>query len=383
MPAMLRRGAAAALALACGIPRAGAADAGASDERVLASNRPSAQLLGLDAHDLYWAEAAGRKGAESAEILQRVSRQGGAPETLAEFPTGVIWPAGFAATERAVYVADGDPGDPASARIVAVSATAPHKLTPVVASARGLDGFVVAGDRLFWVQSDKVTGLWAARLDGTGRKLLWKAPAHAHVVALAPRGPNILVSLLVFAPRAPDGEGLGLGSLGAARRDNSSKLVLVPMNSGAAKDLWSASGDLSDAATAGDDVLVCSVNGLVRVHGAQGDRLSDSCAGDVRAWQSWRLEFDDAEGQQGHSLYATSIAAPRGARTLVSKCASGFSVHAVLPADDGLYFCRRADADHCSIVHVPAPPATDDRCSDAGPAESGHGPPKVPTKARP
>jgi hypothetical protein len=363
--AILRRGAAAALALAlaCGapwVPRAGAADAGASDELVLAANRPSAQLLGLDAHYLYWAEAAGRQGAEGSETLQRVRRQGGVPEKLAELPTGVIYPAGFAATDRAIYVADGDDSDPASARIVAIGTAEPHQVTTVVAGARGLDGFVVAEDRLFWVQSDKVTGLWASRLDGTGRKLLWKVPAAAHVVALAPRGQDILVSLLILG--AP-GRG-GLASMGSARREGRSRLVMVPMTSGTAKDLWSASGELSDAATTGNDVLVCSANGTVRVHDAQGERLSASCAGDLRVWQSWRLEFDDAQDEQYHLLYATSIAAPGGTRLLVSRCASGFSVHAVLPAEDGIYFCRHAGADHCSIVHLPGPPATDDRCSD-------------------
>jgi hypothetical protein len=114
---------------------------------VLAANRPSAQLLGLDAHYLYWAEAAGRKGAEGSETLQRVRRQGGGPETLAELPTGVIYPAGFAATDRAIYVADGHDSDPASSRIVAISTAEPHRVTTVVARARGLDGFVVAGDR--------------------------------------------------------------------------------------------------------------------------------------------------------------------------------------------------------------------------------------------
>jgi hypothetical protein len=359
-----RGGGAAALVLASWAPWiawAGAADAGAADELVLASNRPSAQLLGLDAHYLYWAEATDRKGAEGSETLQRVSRQGGVPETLAEFPTGVIYPAGFAATDRAIYLADASGSDPTSSRIVAVSTAEPHRVTTVVARARGLDGFVVTGDRLFWVQSDKVTGLWAARLDGTGSKLIWKAPAAAHVVALAPRGQNILVSLRMSG--APD-QG-GLGSLGSIRRGGGSRLVLVPMNSGTAKDLWSASGELDDAATTGDDVLVCSANGLVRVHDARGERLGASCAGDLRLWQGWRLEFDDADNEQDHSLYATNIAAPGRTRTLVSKCASGFSVHAVLPADDGIYFCRRAGADRCSIVHVPGPPATDERCREA------------------
>jgi len=348
MPTMLRRRAAAALALACWaplIPRAGAAEAGASDERVLAANRPSAQLLGLDAHDLYWAEAAGRKGAEATEKLLRVSRQGGAPETLAEFRSGVIWPVGFAATERAIYVADVDDSDPASGRIVAISKAKPHRITPVVASARGLDRFLVTGDRVFWVQSEDVTALWSARLDGTGPRQIWTVPSGTHVMALAPRGRDILVSLRTFG--------------------DSSELVLVPMNSGPAKDLWTASGDLKDAAMTGDDVVVCSGNGLVRVHGEQGIRLFASCTGDLRIWHGWRLEFEDAGDEQVDSLYATKLAAPSGKRTLVSKCASGYSVHTVLPADDGIYFCRRAGADHCSIVRVPGPPATDARCGDA------------------
>jgi hypothetical protein len=361
MLTMLRRGAAAALMLACwfaGIARAGAAEATASTEVVLAANRASAQLFGLDAHHLYWAEAAGRKGADGAEKLVRVSRQGGVPEPLAEFPAGVLSPAGFAATDRAIFVATGNENDPASARIVAVGAAAPHAVTTVVASARGLDGFLVAGDRLFWVQSEDVTGLWSARSDGTGRKLLWKAPAHAHVVALAPRGDQILVALSIASSPAAG----GLGSLGKASGQGGSRLVLVPMASGAAKDLWSGGGDLSDAVTTGDDVLACSSKGLIRVHGAQAEPLSRSCAGELRVWKNWRLQFDDAEDPQGHSLYATNIAAPGGKRTLISKCASGSSVHAVLPADDGIYFCRSAGTDRCSVVHVPGPPATDDRC---------------------
>jgi hypothetical protein len=355
MTSMLRTGTGAALAMALVF---GAAHAGAADEVVLAANRPGAQLLGLDARYVYWAEAAGRKGAEGAEKLQRVSRKGGAPETLAEFPAGVIHAVGFAATDRAIYVADGDGPDSATARIVAVSTAEPHRVTTVVPGAPALDAFVVAGDRLFWVQTD---GLWAVGLDGTGGKLIWKTPRNAHVVTLAPRGRNILVSMLMFGPPAKG----GLGTLGSGGPKNGSKLVLVPMDSGTPKDLWSASGDLQDAAMTGDDVVVCSANGLVRVRGGQGDRLSARCDGDFRLWQSWRLEFKDAQDGQGDLLYATDIAAPGGKRLLVSKCASGFSVHAVLPADDGIYFCRLAGADHCSIVRTPGPPATDDRCGDA------------------
>lgn len=364
MPTILRTGA--ALALACWaarIPRVGAAEPGASDELVLAAKRPSAQLLGLDAHYLYWVEATGREGAEASETLRRVSRQGGASEALAEFPGGVIWPVGFGVTDHAIYVAIDDGADSAGARIVAVGKAAPHRVTTVVGEARALDAFVVAGDRLFWVQSYEVTGLWATRLDGTGRKMIWTVPDHEHVMALTPRGQSILVSLLILRPPPDRG---GLGSFGDGRREYGSRLVLVPTNAGTAKDLWSARGELKDAAMTGDDVLVCSEDGLLRVHGAQAIRLFASCTGALRVWHGWRLEFVDVDDQPEDSLlYATKIGAPSGKRTLVSGCASGYSVHTVLPADDGIYFCRRAGAHHCSIVHVPGPPATDRRCGEA------------------
>jgi hypothetical protein len=144
--------------------------------------------------------------------------------------------------------------------------------------------------RLIWTED---SGLWSAKLDGSGAKLLWPTPANATIRRVAVRDQNLIVFLATGAAR-PEAQGLGsFGMMGQGRHGDAQKSggqALQVSPTGKATVIWRGSQLLHDGEVDGGDLLVCEDDGLIRVRTkGKTTQVSETCLG-VHRWHGWQLQ---------------------------------------------------------------------------------------------
>ena len=348
------------LLVALASPLARAADPPATPGiTTLVPGLPNPRLLGLEKGYLYWVELpfdADGPANDVIERLRRVKKEGGTPELVAQLEGAeVASDCGVAsAGDDLLFVLHArETGDDRVGRIVAVGKPG-AALVPRTSDRAGLCDVFIHDGRLWWTED---SGLWSAKLDGSGAKQLWSTPANATIRRVAVRDQNLIVFLATGEAR-PEEQGLGsFGTIGHGRhggaRESGGQAVQIPPT-GKATVLWRGRQLLHSGAVDGADLLVCEEDGLVRVpkNGKTAKHISDTCLG-VHRWNGWQLDWRVGVPSKG-PLTAISLVSPARLVEVLPKM-FGFA-GAILSDADAPYVCAGGKKQElCDLVRLPGP----------------------------